>query len=150
LKKQKDYTAFLDADGLRGARIGVARKYFGFNDAVDDLMNHLIAEMKSAGGLVVDPPDFESHRKFRDTELLVLLYELKANLNTYLAARPDAQVRSLADIIAFNEKHKDREMRYFGQDLFLKAQEKGPLSDKEYIAAHTASHSLSREHGIDG
>jgi amidase len=150
LKKQKDYTAFLDADGLRGARIGVARKYFGFNDAVDDLMNHVIAEMKSAGAVIVDPADLESHGKFDDTELLVLLYELKAGLNTYLAARADTQVRSLADIIAFNEKNKDREMHYFGQDLFLKAQEKGPLTDKEYIAALTANHSLSREHGIDG
>ena len=150
LKKQQDYTAFFDADGLRGARIGVARKYFGFNDAVDDLMKHLIAEMKSAGAVIVDPADLESHGKFDDTELLVLLYELKADLNTYLAARPDAQVRSLADIIAFNEKNKDREMHYFGQDLFLKAQEKGPLTDKEYIAALAANHSLSREHGIDG
>ena len=149
-KMQKDYTQFLDSNGLRGARIGVARKYFGFNDAVDELMNHLVEEIKSAGAIITDPADLESHGKFDDTELLVLMYELKADLNAYLAARPDAQVRSLADVIAFNEKNKDKEMPYFAQDLFLKAQEKGPLTDKEYVAALAANHSLSREHGIDG
>lgn len=149
-KKQADYTQFLDPNGLRGARIGVARKYFGFSDFVDDLMNPCIAKMKAAGAEIVDPADLESHGKFDDTELLVLMYELKADLNSYLASRPDAQVHSLADIIAFNEKNKDKEMPYFGQDLLLKAQEKGPLTDKEYVAALAANHSLSREHGIDG
>jgi amidase len=149
-KMQKDYTQFLDPDGLRGARIGVARKYFGFNDAVDALMNNLIAEMKSAGAVIVDPADIESFGKFDETELLVLMYELKADLNAYLAERPGKQVRTLADLIAFNEANKDREMPYFGQDLFLKAQEKGPLTDKEYVAALASNHSLAREHGIDG
>src|SRR2546430_17327922 len=133
-KMQKDYTRFLDPNGLQGARIGVARRYFGFSDSVDALMNHLIDEMKSAGTVIVDPADLESHGKFDDTELLVLLYELKADLNTYLASRSDAQVHTLADVIAFNDKNEDKEMPYFGQDLFLKAQEKGPLTDKEYVA----------------
>jgi amidase len=150
LKKQKDYTAFLDPNGLRGARIGVARKYFGFSDTVDALMKHLIQEMKTAGAEIVDPADLESHGKFDETELLVLLYELKTDLNAYLVGRPGKQVRTLADIIAFNDANGDREMPYFGQDLFLKAQEKGPLTDKEYLAAIAANHSLSREHGIDG
>jgi amidase len=149
-KLQKDYTQALDPNGLRGARIGVARKYFGFNDAVDELMNHLIDEIKTAGAVIVDPADLESHGKFDDTELLVLMYELKADLNTYLASRPDAQVHSLADVIAFNEKNKPQEMPYFGQDLFIKAQEKGPLTDKDYLTALAANRSLSREHGIDG
>jgi amidase len=149
-KMQKNYTQFLDPNGLRGARIGVARKYFGFNDAVDELMNHLIDEMKTAGAVIVDPADLESHGKFDDTELLVLMYELKADLNIYLASRPDAQVHSLADVIAFNDKNKDKEMPYFGQDLFLKAQQKGPLTDKEYVAALAANQGLSREHGVDG
>jgi amidase len=148
-KMQKDYTQFLDPNGLRGARIGVARKYFGFSDAVDALMNQVIDEMKAAGAVIVDPADLETHGKFDDTELLVLMYELKADLNAYLASRPDAQVHSLADVIAFNEKNKAKEMPYFGQDLFLKAQEKGPLTDKEYLAALTANHTLSREQGID-
>ena len=149
-KLQKDYTQFLDPNGLKGARIGVARKYFGFSDAVDALMNRMIDEMKSAGAEIVDPADLESFGKFDDTELLVLMYELKADLNAYLASRPDAQVHTLADVIAFNEKNKEKEMPYFGQDLFLKAQEKGPLSDKEYVAALAANHKLSREGGIDG
>jgi len=149
-KLQKDYTLFLDPKGLRGARIGVARKYFGFNDAVDELMNHLIDKMKSAGAVMVDPADLESHGKFDDTELVVLMYELKADLNAYLSSRPNAQVHSLADVIAFTEKNKQKELPFFGQDLFLKAQEKGPLTDKDYIAALAANRSLSREHGIDG
>jgi amidase len=148
-KLQKDYTHFLYPNGLLGSRIGVARKYFGFNDAVDELMNHLIDEMKGAGAIIIDPADLESHGKFDDTELVVLMYELKADLNTYLASRPNAQVHSLADVIAFNDKHKQQEMPYFGQDLFLKAEEKGTLTDKDYIAALAANRSLSREHGID-
>jgi amidase len=149
-KLQKDYTEFLDPDGLKGARIGVARKYFGFSDSVDALMNRLIDEMKSAGAVIVDPADLESFGKFDDTELLVLLYELKSDLNAYLASRPDAQVHTLADVIAFNDKNKEKEMPYFGQDLFLKAQEKAPLTDKEYVTALAANHKLSREGGIDG
>ena len=149
-KRQRDYTQFLDPNGLKGARIGVARKYFGFNDAVDQLMNNLVAEMKSAGAVIVDPADLESHGKFDDTELLVLMYELKADLNSYLAQRADPQVKTLADVIAFNDKNKSKEMPYFAQDLFLKAQEKGPLTDKAYTDALKANHSLSRQHGIDG
>jgi amidase len=148
-KAQNDYTRFLDENGLKGARIGVARKYFGFSDAVDHLMNKLLDEMKSAGAVIVDPADLETHGKFDDTELLVLLYELKADLQKYLAARPGANVKTLADVIAFNEKNKQKEMPYFGQDLFLKAQEKGGLEDKEYVAALTANHKLAREQGID-
>ena len=149
-KKQKDYTQFLDPNGLRGARIGVARKYFGFSDAVDKVMGEAIAAMKSAGAEIVDPADLESHGKFDDTELTVLMFELKADLNAYLATRPDAQVKTLAEVIAFNEKNKDAEMKYFGQDLFLKAQEKGSLTDKEYLDALAANHKLAREQGIDG
>jgi amidase len=149
-KLHQDYTQFLDPNGLKGARIGVARKYFGFSDSVDALMNHVIDEMKSAGAVIVDPADLESFGKFDDTELLVLMYELKADLNAYLASRPGAGVHTLADVIAFNEKNKEREMPYFGQDLFLKAQEKGPLTDKQYLDALAANHKLSREGGIDG
>ncbi len=149
-KMQRDYTQFLDPNGLHGARIGVARKYFGFSDSVDTLMNRLIDEMKSAGAVIVDPADLESHGKFDDTELLVLLYELKSDLNAYLASRPDARIHTLADVIAFNEQNQDKEMPYFGQDLFLKAQEKGALTDKEYLNALATNHKLSRDGGIDG
>jgi amidase len=149
VKMQKDYTRFLDPNGLRGARIGVARKYFGFSEAVDDMTNRVIDEMKSAGAVIVDPADLETHGKFDETELLVLLYELKADLEAYLKSRPDSQVHSLADVIAFNEKNKTKEMPYFGQDLFLKSQEKGPLTDEAYKLALKANHTLSRVQGID-
>ena len=143
-----DYTRFLDPNGLKGARIGIARKYFGFSDAVDVLMNDLVEEMKRAGALIVDPADLESHGKFDDTELLVFLYELKTDLNAYLAARPGAP-KSLKDLIDFNDHNKDKEMPYFGQDLFIKAQGKGPLTEKEYVTALEANRRLSRKEGID-
>jgi len=149
-KISADYTRFLDANGLRGARIGVARKYFGFSDSVDDLMNGVMEEMKRQGAVLVDPADLDSHGKFDDSEFTVLLYELKADLNAYLAGRPDASVHSLKDIVDFNERNKDKEMPYFAQDIFIKAEAKGPLTSKEYLDALEANHRLSRAEGIDG
>jgi amidase len=148
-KVEADYTRFLDPNGLRGARIGVARKYFGFSDSVDDLMKSVMEEMKRQGAVLVDPADLESFGKFDDTEFTVLLYELKADLNAYLAARPDAQVHSLKEIIDFNERNKGEEMPYFAQDIFIKAEAKGPLTSKEYLDALEANHRLSRAEGID-
>jgi amidase len=147
-KAEADYTKFLDPHGLRGARIGVARKYFGSNDAQDQLMNNLIADMKRQGADIVDPADLPTHGKFDDTEFLVLLYELKTDLNAYLAARPGAP-GSLKDVIDFNESNRDKEMPYFGQDIFIKAEAKGPLTSKEYTDALEANHRLSRKEGID-
>jgi amidase len=147
-KVEADYTKFLDPDGLRGARIGVARKYFGATDATDELMNNLLEQMKQHGAVIVDPADLDSHGKFDSTEFTVLLYELKADLNAYLAGRPGAP-QSLKEIIAFNERNKDKEMPYFGQDVFIRAEAKGPLTSKEYLDALEANHRLSRKEGID-
>ena len=145
-----DYTKFLDRDGLRGMRIGVARKHFGFSDRVDKLMSDHIATMKKLGAVFVDPADIPTTGKFDDSELEVLLYEFKADLNTYLAGLgPAAPVRSLQDVIAFNERNRDREMPYFGQDIMEKAQAKGPLTSKAYIAALNKNHLLTRTQGID-
>ncbi len=144
-----DYTKFLDPAGLKGARVGVVRKYFGFNDAVDALMETLLGEMKQAGAEIIDPADIPTIGKFDDTELTVMLYELKADLEAYLARRSDCPVKNLKGVIEFNEHHRDREMPYFGQDLFVKAQEKGPLSSKEYVDALASNHRLSRTEGID-
>jgi amidase len=144
-----DYTKYLAANGLRGARIGVARKYFGFHDATEVLMQNVIDEMKSAGAVIVDPADIPSFGKFDDTEMTVLMYELKADLNAYLAKRPDAGVKTLKDVMDFNINNQDKELQYFGQDLFLKAEEKGPLTSKEYVDALAANHRLSRQEGID-
>ena len=149
-KAQTDYTRFLDPNGLRGARIGVARKYFGFHDGVDVLMNSLLEEMKRQGAEIIDPADLPSHGKFDDTELTVLLYELKADLNSYLEGLgPAAPVHSLQEIIEFNDRNRDKEMPWFAQDIFLKAQAKGPLTSKEYLDALDANHRLSRKEGID-
>jgi len=149
-KIEADYSRFLDPNGLRGTRIGVARKYFGFSDSVDDLMNSVMEEMKRQGAVLVDPADLESHGKFDDTESTVLYYELKADLNAYLAGRPDAPVHSLKEIIDFNQRNKDKEMPYFAQDTFIKAEAKGPLDSKEYLDALEANHRFSRAEGVDG
>jgi len=149
-KSFADYTKFLDANGLKGARIGVHRKGFGFNDAVDKLMGDCIDIMKARGATMVDPADIPTQGKFDDSELEVLLYEFKADLNSYLASLgAGAPVKSLKEIIAFNEQYKDREMPYFGQDLFIKAQAKGPLTDKAYRAALAKDQRMSRKEGID-
>ena len=146
--KVADYTPFLDPNGLRGARIGVARKYFGFSDLVDQVMERAIEAMKHAGAQIVDPADLPSHGKFDDSELTVLLFELKADLNAYLAAR-GAAPKSLEDIITFNDQNRQKEMPYFGQDLFLKAEAKGDLTSKEYTDALANNQRLSRKEGID-
>jgi len=150
-KSSPDYAAFLDVAAMRGARLGVARKYFGISDAVDKLMEDAIAAMKSHGALVSDPADLPSHGKLGgENEDEVLLHEFKADLNKYLAwLGASAPVHSLADIIAFNERNKDREMPWFGQELFLKAQAKGPLTEPAYLNALARNHQLSRAEGID-
>jgi len=149
-KAATDYTKFLDKDGLRGMRIGVARKHFGFSERVDKLMNPLIEEMKKLGAVFVDPADIPTSGKFDDSEFEVLLYEFKADLNAYLAGLgPQAPVRSLKDVIAFNERNRDREMPYFGQDIMEKAEAKGPLTSKPYVAALRKNHLLTRTQGID-
>ena len=148
-KAAPDYTKFLTANGLSGARIGVARKYFGFNEAVDRATEEAIAVIKSQGAVVIDPADIPTFGKFGDTEFTVLLYELKADLNAYLAGRPDAPVHSLQDVIDFNQRNKTKEMPYFGQDTFVQAQAKGPLTEKAYLDALEANHRMSRKEGID-
>ena len=145
-----DYTRFLDADGLRGARIGVVRKSFGFNPQVDRLMEDALAEMVRRGAVLVDPADIPHAGEYDESELEVLLYELKADLAAYLEALgPASPVKSLADVIAFNEAHRAEEMPYFGQELFLRAQEKGPLTTPAYREALEKNRRLSRAEGID-
>lgn len=149
-KSHTDYTAFLDTQGLRGARIGVARKFFGFNEAVDKLMDECLAEMKRQGAVIVDPADLPSHGKSGDSEFDVLVYEFKTDLNAYLKdLSPAARVHSLAEVIAFNEKEAAREMPYFGQEIMTMAEKKGPLTDKAYLDALDKIHRMARTEGID-
>jgi amidase len=148
-KPAVDYTRFLDPAALRGARLGVVRKNFGFSDAVDRLMEDCLAEMKRQGAVLIDPVEV-GPATFGDSILEVFLTELKADLNAYLAALgPAAPVHSLKEIIEFNEKHRQQEMPYFGQDLFEKAETKGPLTNKDYLAALEKNRELSRTKGID-
>jgi amidase len=149
-KSFTDYTQFCDPNGLKGARIGVARKYFGFSDSVDALMEQSLDAMKKQGAILVDPADIETLGKFDESELLVFMYELKADLNAYLARLgPNAPVSTLKEIIDFNERNHQKEMPYFGQDLFLKAEAKGPLTEKAYLDALEKNHQLARIEGID-
>src|SRR5271157_2218719 len=149
-KSFTDYTQFCDPNGLKGARIGVARKYFGFSDSVDALMEQSLDVLKKQGATLVDPADLETFGEFSKGELLVFLYELKADLNAYLARLgPNAPVRTLKDIIDFNDRNRQKEMPYFGQDLFLKAEAKGPLTEKAYLDALDKNHQLARTEGID-
>ena len=149
-KSHTDYTQFCDPNGLKGARIGVARKYFGFNDAVDALMEHSLDVMKKQGAILVDPADVPTLGKFDESEFLVLLYELKADLNAYLTRLgANAPVKTLKEIIEFNDHNAGKEMPYFGQDVFLKSEAKGPLTDKAYLDAVAKNHQLARTEGID-
>jgi amidase len=150
-RTQTDYRASLDTNGLRGARIGVARaKFFGYSDLSDSIVNTAIEQMKALGAVIVDPANIPNAGTYDERELEVLLYEFKADLNKYLGALgPSARVHSLADVIAFNEANRSREMPFFGQELLRQAQQKGPLTDKAYRDALAKNLRLSRKEGID-
>ncbi|MDF2467216.1 MAG: amidase [Ramlibacter sp.] len=146
---EADYRSFLKTDSLKGARIGVARKRVtGYSAHADRLFEQAIADLKRLGAEIVDPADFGHMGDYDEEELEVLLYELKAGLNAYLARRTGLPVHTLEDVIAFNERNADREMRWFGQDLFIKAQAKGPLTDQAYLKAAQKARRLARA-GID-
>ena len=144
------FSGYTDPGGLKGARLGIARKYFSFNDRVDKLMNEQIDVLKKLGAVIIDPADIPTSGKFDDSELEVLFFEFKAGLNKYLAELgPRSPVHSLKEVIEFNERNKDKEMPYFGQELFTKAQAKGPLTSKDYLQALRKNRLLSRVQGID-
>src|SRR5258707_681511 len=144
-----DYTKALDPNGLKGARIGVVRTAFGSPEG-DRLVNAALDVLKAQGAVLVDPVEIPHMRDYGDQEFAVLLYELKADLNAYLEGLGAAsRVKTLADVIAFNDAHKDTEMPYFGQETFLQAQEKGPLTDDAYVEALAHCRRLSRAEGAD-
>ena len=145
-----DYTRFLDPKGLRGMRLGVARQFFDLQPGAKSVVEAALDVLEECGAILVDPADIPTNGKFNDSEDLVLQYEFKTDLNLYLASLgPDAPVKTLRDIIEFNESNHDREMPFFGQEIFLKAQAKGPLTDKAYVEALDKNHRLSRDEGID-
>ncbi|MEP6800925.1 MAG: amidase, partial [Acidobacteriota bacterium] len=147
-----DFNRALVPGGLQGLRLGVPRKgLFGQNAAADRLVEAALEDLKRLGAVVVDPADIETVGDVDKSEFEVLLYEFKADLNAYLASLPPAAGRpgTLADLIAFNEKNRDREMPFFGQEIFLQAQKKGPLTEKAYRDALEKNLRLTRKEGID-
>jgi amidase len=145
-----DYAAALDPTAIEGARIGVARALAGFLPSVDRLFEDALAALGSLGARLVDPADVSDLDELDDAEYEVLLYEFKTDLNAYLASLgPKAPVKSLEDVIAFNEAHREKEMPYFGQEIFHQAQEKGPLTTPAYRKALATCRRLSREEGLD-
>ena len=145
-----NYAKFLDYDGLQGARIGVARNMAGKNPRILKIFEHCIEVLKQLGALIVDPADVPNFDKFGSTELEVLHYEFRAGLNKYLKSLDNhIAIRSMEDVIKFNEENRDRVMPYFGQEHLITAQEKGPLSEKKYKDALAKNLRLTRKDGID-
>jgi amidase len=145
-----DYREFLKPDGLRGSRIGVLRAdTFNFNRKLDPVLQNAVEAMKREGAEVVDPVEFPTLGKTDGSEYEVLLYEFKADLAAYLAGRPGAAIRGIADLIAFDLKNAEAEMPFFGQEIFEQAVKKGPLTDKAYREALAKDLDLMRTKGID-
>jgi amidase len=146
-----DYVKFLDVDGLRGARIGVARAHYtGYSSHADAALADALTAMKDRGAVIVDPADIATAGQFDDAEYEVLLYEFKADLESYLRGLPaGARARSLDDLIAFNRAHAAQEMPYFGQEIFEQAAKKGPLTSAGYRKALAKCRDLSRTKGLD-
>lgn len=149
-KALTDYTKFLDANGLKGARLGIVRKSFGFNEAVDILLNESLDAMKRAGAVIVDPANIPHAGEYDASEFEVLLYEFKAGLNVYLKSLgAQAPAKTLKDLIEYNNKHRNTEMPYFGQEIFVQAEAKGDLKSPAYLKALAKNMRLSRSEGID-
>ena len=150
-RSRTEYTSVLDPAGLKGARLGVCRsRFMGYSPATDALMEGAIDALKRLGAVVVDPADIATAGQFDESEFAVLLYEFKADLNKYLREwAPAAGPKTLEDLIGFNERAKEKEMPYFGQEIFAQAQAKGPLTDQDYLRALDKNHLLARTQGID-
>lgn len=138
-----------DPHALEGARIGVARNMAGFHEGVDVLFDEALDALRAAGAEVLDPIDVPHAAELEEPEWEVLLYEFKAGIETYLGTLDGDAPHTLAGLIAFNEAHRDDELGYFGQDLFEKAEAKGPLTEPAYLEALATSRRLSREEGLD-
>ena len=151
-KFYSDYTVFLDSNGLQGARIGVPREtFFGYSPKVDTIINTVIERMRELGAEIIDPADIPTAKQIAssEAEMKVLLFEFKADLNTYLSTLESSPVRSLEEIIRFNEEHTEQELKYFNQDLFLQSQATTTLDDPDYQAALAENSLNAKKNGID-
>jgi amidase len=150
-RRHRDYSQFLDPDGLHGARIGVARNLTGFSPETDEIFEAAVTAIRDAGATVVDPANLDSAAELdaSGAEFEVLLYEFKTDIRRYLATRSAGSPRTLKDLIEFNEAHAGRELRWFGQEIFELAQAKGPLTDPAYRQALRTGRRLARAEGLD-
>jgi amidase len=148
-EKNQDYTKSLDVNGLKNARIGIASDFFGFHSGVEKLMAEAIQKIKDSGATVIENLKFENRSEWGDLEWKVLISEFKADLNEYLKTRSGLKVQSLADLIDFNKKNADAEMKWFGQEIFEDAEKTKGLEDQAYLDALSKVKKLTREKGID-
>jgi len=146
-RAQPDYTKFLAPAGLRGARLGVARKFYDLGPDVQKLMEGCLTQMKEMGATLVDPADLPSFGRYDTNENLVLQYEFKNDLNAYLETRKTGL--TLEKLIAFNQEHRRQEMPWFEQEIFVESQKRGNLNDVAYLSALSGNHRLARGEGID-
>jgi amidase len=144
-----DFTAGLRSDALKGVRVGVLREYAGFHEDTDARFEEALATLRSLGAVLIDPVAIPTKGKLRDDGSTVLEYEFKDGINRYLATRLGAGPKDLAALIAFNETHRAQEMPWFGQDILLRAQLAGPLTDAAYRDAHERVRRLAGREGID-
>lgn len=143
-----DYTKFLDPDGLRGKHIGIVCDLAGFDTNVDRVLNRDVAAMRAAG-VVVAPVTLPHLHDLSKPEMTVLLYEFKHDLDGYLLTRPGMKVKSLADVIIFDQTNADKEMPWFGQELLIQSEAEGPLTDKAYVKALADEKRMAGPEGID-
>jgi amidase len=137
-------------DALRGARIGVLKGPFGFRPWMDPQLVRVMETLRKAGAEVIELGDFSALTQLGNASGEVLRYEFKDGINAYLAELgPSSPMKTLADLIAFNQAHAAEELAHFGQETFVQSQGKGPLTDKAYVDARATSLRLSRAEGID-
>lgn len=148
-KIYKDYTSFLNLDGLNGKRIGIASQMIPSHRKVEELMKNAIQAIQKSGAELVEDLKFETNRKWGNPSYEVLLYEFKADLNKYLQEHPSAPRKSLEELIDFNTTNADKEMPWFGQEIFEEAQKKGDLNSEDYLQALADSKRFAGKEGID-
>ena len=144
-----DYTRFLDANSLKGVRIGVLRQFAGFHEKVDAAFEQALATLRAQGAVLVDPAEIPTAKKLDADEQVVLQYEFKDGINRYLATRQGASPRTLTELIAYNTAHASMEMPYFGQETFLQSNARGTLTDAAYLEARDRAKRLAGPEGID-
>ena len=144
-----DYLSHLKINGLKGKRIGIARNLMGYHKSLDNVFNQAVEDLKNEGAIIIDETNFENKDQWGDAEFTVLLYEFKHDLNKYLSSTAANLPKSLQEIIAFNQLHKDIEMPYFEQEIMEMAQNKGDLSSTEYIDALKKAKTATQKEGID-